>query len=77
MFTLPFLAFTRDARRPHSLVPPKALRSALRRSGTGGLCYAVAIGLAYLSLVAMLAVHAVLAVYYLFDQLSPAWRELR
>jgi uncharacterized membrane protein len=71
-FSLLFLAFTRDARRLHTPVTPEALRSALLRFGIGGLCYAATIGLAYLSPVAMLAVHAALAVYYCFDQLAPA-----
>jgi uncharacterized membrane protein len=71
-FTLLFLAFTRDARRLHTPIPPAALRSALRRFSIGGLCYAATIALAYLSPVAMLAVHAALAVYYCFDQLAPA-----
>jgi len=71
-FTLLFLAFARDARRLHTPIPPAALRSALRRFSIGGLCYAATIALAYLSPVAMLAVHAALAVYYCFDQLAPA-----
>ena len=73
-FSLLFLAFTRDARLLHTPVPPDALRSALRRFGIGGLCYAATIGLAYLSPLAMLATHALLAVYYCFDQLAPARR---
>jgi uncharacterized membrane protein len=71
-FSLLFLAFTRDARLLHTPVPPEALRSALRRFGAGGLCYAATIALAYLSPLAMLAAHALLAVYYCFDQLAPA-----
>ncbi|MFJ9610577.1 TMEM175 family protein [Kitasatospora sp. NPDC101176] len=71
-FSLLFLAFTRDARTLHHPIPPQALRAALRRFGTGGLCYAATIGLAYVSPVAMLATHAALAVYYCFDQLAPA-----
>jgi uncharacterized membrane protein len=71
-FSLLYLAFTRDARRQHTPIPPEALRSALWRFGGGGLCYAVTIALAYLSPVAMLSVHGVLAVYYCFDQLAPA-----
>ena len=71
-FSLLFLAFTRDARALQSPIPPAALRSALRRFSIGGLCYLATIGIAYLSPVAMLATHALLAVYYSFDQLSPA-----
>jgi uncharacterized membrane protein len=73
-FSLLFLAFTRDARLLHTPVPPDALRSAVRRFGIGGLCYAATIGLAYLSPLAMLAAHALLAIYYCFDQLAPARR---
>jgi uncharacterized membrane protein len=71
-FTLLFLAFTRDARRLHNAITPEARRSALRRFAAGGACYAATIVLAYLSPVAMLAAHALLALYYCFDQLAPA-----
>lgn len=71
-FTLLYLGFTRDARLQHTPIPPEALRSALRRFSAGGLCYAATIALAYLSPVAVLAVHGLLAVYYCFDQLAPA-----
>ncbi|MFD9124189.1 TMEM175 family protein [Kitasatospora sp. NPDC059571] len=71
-FSLLFLAFTRDARNLHAPIPPEALRSAMRRFGIGGLCYTATIALAYISPVAMLATHALLAVYYCFDQLAPA-----
>ncbi|GAA2746454.1 MULTISPECIES: TMEM175 family protein [Kitasatospora] len=70
-FTLLFLAFTRDARTLHTPVSPEAKRAAIRRFGFGGLCYLATVGLAYVSPVAMLATHAVLAVYYCFDQLAP------
>ncbi|MFJ1709679.1 TMEM175 family protein [Kitasatospora sp. NPDC088346] len=71
-FSVLFLAFTRDARLLNSPIPPQARRTARRRFGIGGLCYLATVGLAYLSPVAMLATHAVLAVYYCFDQLAPA-----
>ncbi|MEV7180964.1 TMEM175 family protein [Kitasatospora sp. NPDC093679] len=71
-FSLLFLAFTRDARLLHRPIPPEALRTALRRFGIGGLGYLATVGLAYVSPVAMLATHALLAVYYCFDQLAPA-----
>ncbi|MEV6210434.1 TMEM175 family protein [Kitasatospora sp. NPDC051914] len=73
-FSLLFLAFTRDARLLHEPVPPEALRAAMRRFSIGGLCYLATVGLAYLSPVAMLATHALLALYYCFDQLAPARR---
>ena len=71
-FSLLFLAFTRDARALHTPIPPEALHAAMRRFGIGGLCYLATIGLAYLSPIAMLVVHALLAVYYCLDQLAPA-----
>jgi uncharacterized membrane protein len=73
-FSLLFLAFARDARLLHTPIPPGDVIRALRRFGIGGVCYLATIGLAYLSPIAMLAVHAVLAVYYCFDQLAPARR---
>ena len=73
-FSLLFLAFTHDARTLHTPIPPKDLRAALRRFSVGGLCYMATIALAYVSPVAMLAAHALLAVYYSFDQLAPARR---
>ena len=71
-FSLLFLSFTRDARTLHTPVAPHDLRTAIRRFSIGGLCYLATIALAYLSPVAMLASHALLAVYYSFDQLTPA-----
>ncbi|MER5641310.1 TMEM175 family protein [Kitasatospora sp. NPDC002227] len=71
-FSLLFLAFTRDARTLHTPVPPEAMRAARRRFGIGGLCYLATVGLAFLSPVAMLAVHALMALYYCFDQLAHA-----
>jgi uncharacterized membrane protein len=75
-FSLLFLAFTRDARTLHAPVPPEAIRAAMRRFSTGGLCYAATIALAYLSPIAMLAAHGLLAIYYCFDQLAPARRTI-
>ncbi|MEV4556264.1 TMEM175 family protein [Kitasatospora sp. NPDC049285] len=71
-FSLLFLSFTRDARTLHTPVPPEALRAARRRFGIGGICYLAALGIAYVSPVAMLATHALMALYYCFDQLAPA-----
>ena len=71
-FTLLFRAFTRDARTLHTPIPPSALRSAMRRFSVGGVLYLATIGLAFLNPIAMLASHALLAVYYSFDQLASA-----
>ncbi len=73
-FSLLFLAFTRDARALHTPIAAEDLRAARRRFGIGGMCYLATVGLAYLSPVAMLATHALLAVYYCFDQLGAARR---
>ncbi|HEY1573489.1 MAG TPA: TMEM175 family protein [Pseudonocardiaceae bacterium] len=71
-FSLLFLAFTRDARTLNAPIASRDLRAAIRRFGIGGVCYLATVALAYLSPVAMLASHALLAVYYSFDQLTPA-----
>ena len=71
-FSLLFLAFTRQARLLHTPIPPHDRRAAIRRFSIGGFCYLCTIGLAYLSPIAMLATHALLAIYYCFDQLAPA-----
>ncbi|MFE0464716.1 TMEM175 family protein [Kitasatospora sp. NPDC058965] len=71
-FSLLFLSFTRDARTLHTPIPAEAKRAARRRFGIGGVCYLAALGLAFVSPVAMLATHAVVALYYCFDQLAPA-----
>ncbi|WP_042433826.1 TMEM175 family protein [Streptacidiphilus anmyonensis] len=73
-FSLLFLSFTRDARTLHTPIPPADLKAAMRRFSTGGLAYLATVALAYVSPVAMLATHALLAVYYSFDQLAPARR---
>lgn len=73
-FSLLFLSFARDARALRVPVAPAELRAALVRFGIGGLCYLATVALAYVSPVAMLATHALLAVYYCFDQLAPVRR---
>ncbi|MER7582582.1 TMEM175 family protein [Kitasatospora sp. NPDC097691] len=73
-FSLLFLSFTRDARALHTPVPRADVNAAMRRFSLGGLAYLATIGIAFLSPVAMLATHALLAVYYCFDQLAPVRR---
>ncbi|GAA1949899.1 TMEM175 family protein [Catenulispora subtropica] len=75
-FTLLFLSFTRNARALHTPISQADLTSALRRFGLGGVAYLATIALAYVSPIAMLATHALLAVYYCFDQLAPARKKL-
>jgi uncharacterized membrane protein len=71
-FTLLFLAISRDARLLHSPLDRMTVRRTLRSFSIGGLCYLATIGLSFVSAVLTLAVHALLALYYCFDQLAPA-----
>jgi len=64
-----WIAITRDARFLHEHVDPVTSRAALRRFGLGNVFYLATVGLAFISAVATLAVHAALAIYYCFDQL--------
>jgi uncharacterized membrane protein len=64
-----WLAITRDARILHEDVDPARSRAALLRFGVGAVLYPATIGLAFVSAIATLAVHAALAVYYSFNQL--------
>ncbi|HEY3007211.1 MAG TPA: TMEM175 family protein [Micromonosporaceae bacterium] len=77
-FTLLWLTITRDERLLHEDVEPATSRAALRRFGLGNIVYAGTVGLAFVSAIATLVVHAVLAVYYCFNQLpttTPTSRE--
>ena len=65
-----WLAITRDARLMQEHLDPAASRAMLRRFGAGGIVYLGTIGLAFVSAIATLAVHAAIAVYYCFDQLG-------
>lgn len=67
-----WLAITRDARLLNQPIDAEVRRVALRRFGAGGVVYAFTIGLSFVSAIATLAVHAALAIYYCFDQLTPA-----
>ncbi|HEU5268421.1 MAG TPA: TMEM175 family protein, partial [Jatrophihabitans sp.] len=71
-FTLLFLAITRDARLLHTPLDRATVRQTLRRFSIGGVFYLVTIGLSFVSAVLTLVVHALLAAYYCFDQLSTA-----
>jgi uncharacterized membrane protein len=72
-YSLLWLAVTRDARLLHEGLDPVASRRALRRFSLGGVFYLGTVGISFLSPIATLAVHGILAVYYCFDQLpSPA-----
>jgi len=71
-FTLLFLAITRDARLLHTPLDRATIRQTLRRFSIGGVFYLTTIGLSFVSAVLTLVVHALLALYYCFDQLSTA-----
>jgi TMEM175 potassium channel family protein len=72
-----WLAITRDARLLHEDIDPAASRAALLRFGIGNVFYLATIGLAFVSAIATLAVHAALAIYYSFDQLKAPGRWAR
>ncbi len=71
-FSTLWLVITRDARLLHQHIDAASSRAALRRFGLGNVFYLGTIGLAFLSAIATLAVHAALAVYYCFNQLPVA-----
>jgi len=76
-FSLLWLAITRDAGLLHEHLDPAGSRAALRRFGVGNIVYAITIGLAFVNAIATLAVHAVIALYYCFNQLPLARRRAR
>jgi uncharacterized membrane protein len=61
----------RDAKLVHPHLDLDALRGRTRRFGLGLIIYPITVGLAYVSALLTLGVHALLAVYYVVDQLSP------
>jgi hypothetical protein len=71
-FTLLFLAISRDARLVHVPLDRATVRRTLRRFSVGGVFYLATIGLSFVSAVLTLIVHALLALYYCFDQLASA-----
>jgi TMEM175 potassium channel family protein len=74
IFALLWLTVTRDERLLHEHVDRAASRAAIRRFGLGNIFYLATIGLSFVSAIATLTVHAALAVYYCFDQLSTRQR---
>jgi uncharacterized membrane protein len=69
-FALLWLTITRNERLLHEHEDRAASRAAIRRFGLGNIFYLATIGLSFVSAIATLAVHAALALYYCFDQLS-------
>jgi uncharacterized membrane protein len=71
-FSTLWITVTRDERLLHENVDRAASRASLRRFGIGLIFYLGTIGLSFYSAIVTLAVHAALALYYCFDQLTPA-----
>jgi uncharacterized membrane protein len=64
-----WFAITREAGLLHEHIDRAAARATLRRFAVGNVFYLATIGLAFVSAIATLVVHAALALYYVFDQL--------
>ncbi len=69
-FTALYAWITHDDRLVHSLPPRRAVVAARVRFGVGLAAYGLAVGLAFVVPFAALAIHAVSAGYYAFDQAS-------
>jgi TMEM175 potassium channel family protein len=67
-FTALYAWITHDGRLVHSLPPRHAVVAARIRFGVGLAAYGLAVGLALLAPYAALAIHAISAGYYAFDQ---------
>jgi uncharacterized membrane protein len=69
-YGLLWLSVSRDNRLLHHAVDPATRRATWLRFGIGNVVYLITIGLSFVSAVAALAVHGLVAIYYCFDQLS-------
>ena len=69
-FTALYAWITHDDRLVHALPPRPAVVAARIRFGVGLAAYGLAVGLAFVAPLAALAIHAVSAGYYAFDQAS-------
>jgi uncharacterized membrane protein len=67
-FTALYAWITHDERLVHSLPPRRVVVAARVRFGVGLAAYGLAVGLAFVAPYAALAIHAVSAGYYAFDQ---------
>jgi uncharacterized membrane protein len=65
-----FAWVTRDDRLLGRRPPPEVVRAARLRFNIGAVVYSLAVGLAFVSPVLALALHAATALYYTFDQAS-------
>jgi uncharacterized membrane protein len=68
-YALLWIVVSREADLLHRPVDAATRRTALVRFGAGNVVYLGTIGLAFVNAIATLAVHAVIALYYCFDQL--------
>ena len=69
-FNLIWRYIVRDARLLHDHLDVERLRSRSRRFGLGLVIYPITVGLSFVSAPVTLAVHALLAAYYVVDQLT-------
>jgi uncharacterized membrane protein len=68
-YTVLWLTLTRDVHLLQDAINARSSRGALRRFGIGNVVYLATIGLSFVSAPLTLAVHALVALYYCFDQL--------
>lgn len=69
-FNLLWRWIVRDARLVHAHIDVEAARARNRRFALGILVYAATVGVSFVSAVVTLGLHALIAVYYVFDQLA-------
>jgi ABC-type Fe3+ transport system permease subunit len=67
-FALLYRWILRDDRIIGMRLPPEVVRAARWRFGIGNLFYVVALGVSFVAPYVALALHGLLALYYLFDQ---------
>jgi uncharacterized membrane protein len=68
-WALLWLWITRDARLLHRDIDPRAARASARRFTAGLFAYVLTVAVSFVSPVAALVLHFVIAGYYVFDQL--------
>ena len=71
-FNLLWRWIVRDARLVHAHIDLDAARTRTRRFSVGILVYGATVAVSFLNAFATLALHALIAIYYVFDQLATA-----
>ncbi len=71
-FNLLWRWIVRDARLVHAHIDLEAARGRTRRFAVGILVYAATVGISFANAFVTLALHGLIAVYYVFDQLASA-----